>query len=374
MPDFIPRALATGIGSLPHKDTRDALRLVFQNFPTIPFWPQLPRRDFREDFYTQVMQDMVCVKVDMPHEWIGAILDDTKMAQAEEFYARYLTEDINLFAMKSENASGLYALRDAGDQLRGAQWLKGQMAGPISMGLKVVDQTLKPLLYDDTLRDVLVKHIARKAQWQEQFLQSVGAKHPERTMSDPALVEGESNRKSKDAPLPTIVFIDEPSLSLIGASVVALNRDEVVRDLEEVFSALHGLKGTHCCGNTDWSMLLETSVNAISFDAYTYAENLALFANDVKRFLDRGGVLAWGIVPTVEEHIACETEESLVARLDAAIALLVKKGIDRDLLYERALITAACGVGTISERAAERALALTRGVSQIVRAREWKIE
>ena len=354
MSDFIPRALATGIGSLPHKDTRDALRLVFQNFPTIPFWPQLPRRDFREDFYTQVMQDMVCVKIDLPHEWIGAVIDDTKLAQAEEFYARYLAEDPDLFAMKPENASGLYALCDAGDHLRAAQWIKGQMAGPISMGLKVVDQTLKPLLYDDTLRDVLVKHIARKAQWQEQFLTRVGATHA--------------------SPLPTLIFIDEPSLALIGASVVALNRDEVVRDLEEVFSAIQGLKGTHCCGNTDWSMLLETSVNAISFDAYTYAENLALFADDVKRFLDRGGVLVWGIVPTVEEHIARETEESLVARLDAAIGLLVKKGIDRDLLYERALITAACGVGTISEPAAERALALTRGVSRIVRAREWKIE
>jgi methionine synthase II (cobalamin-independent) len=205
-------------------------------------------------------------------------------------------------------------------------------------------------LYDDVLHDVLVKHIARKAQWQEKFLQSVETQHL--------------------ASLPTIVFVDEPSLALVGASLVALNRDEVVRDLEEVFAGLHGLKGTHCCGNTDWGMLLETSVNAISFDAYTYAENLALFADAVKKFLDRGGVLVWGIVPTVEEHIASETVASLVARLDAGIDRLVKKGIDRDLLYERAIITPACGLGTISEAFAERALALTQAVSQQIRARE----
>ena len=348
MTTFTPRALATSIGSLPHVDVRRAMDLALDTFPLVPAWPQLPRRDFRENFYVQVMQDMPCVQVDMPHEWIGAIIDDTKLAQAEAFYTRYLAEDPALFAMQPENAAGLYALRDERNRLGKAQLLKGQMAGPISMGLKVVDQTLKPMLYDETLRDVIVKHITRKAQWQENFLRSV--------------LPSQANQ--------TIVFVDEPSLALIGASVVALNRDEVVRDMEEVFSSLQGLKGTHCCGNTDWGMLLETSVNAISFDAYNYAENLAVFASEVKRFLERDGILVWGIVPTVEEQIASETAESLIARLDAAIARLVKKGVDRNLVYERALITPACGLGTISEPFAERALELTQAISKQIRARE----
>jgi methionine synthase II (cobalamin-independent) len=348
---FAPRALATGIGSLPHPDPRAALDLILSTFPAIPFWPQLSRRDFRENMYAQFSEDLVGVKIDLAHEWIGAVIDDETLAGAEAFYARYLENDPDLFAVSRDYAAGLYALRDYRAALRDAKWLKGQVTGPISFGLKVVDQNLRPMLYDDTLRDVLVKHLARKAQWQEKFLTDVGALHA--------------------SPRPTIIFVDEPSLALIGASVVALNRDEVIRDLEEVFSALQGLKGTHCCGNTDWSLLLETSVHVISFDAYNYAENLALFADHVRHFLDRGGVLAWGIVPTVEEHIARETVDSLVARLDAAIGLLVKKGIDRDLLYERALITPACGLGTLSVGAAERAFALTRGISERVRAREW---
>ena len=354
MAEFAPRALATGIGSLPHPDPYDALRLILSTFPTIPFWPQLSRRDFRENMYAQFSEDLVGVKIDLPHEWMGAVIDDDTLAGVEHFYTRYLENDPRLFAVGRDYAAGLYALRDQRATLRDAKWIKGQVTGPISFGLKVVDQNLRPMLYDDTLRDVLVKHLARKAQWQEKFLADIGA--------------------IRESPLPTIIFVDEPSLALIGASVVALNRDEVVRDLEEVFSALSGLKGTHCCGNTDWSLLLETSVDVISFDAYNYAENLALFADHVKRFLNRGGALAWGIVPTVEEQIAAETEESLVARLDAAIGLLVKKGIDRDLLYERALITPACGLGTISVNAAERAFALTRGVSERMRAREWTID
>jgi methionine synthase II (cobalamin-independent) len=340
MTDWIPRGLATGIGSMPHVDANAALRVTFENFPTLPYWPQLPKRDFRENMYAQFSEGLPGIQLDLPHEWLGLVKDDTLMAQVEAFYARYLEENPDVFAVGEEYAAGLYALREHREALRHARWIKGQVTGPISFGLKVVDQTLKPMLYDDTLRDVLVKHVARKAQWQEKFLASLGT---------------------------PIVFVDEPSLALIGASVVALNRDEVVRDLEEIFSSLHCLTGTHCCGNTDWAMLLQTSVNIISFDAYNYAENLALFADDVKRFLERGGVLAWGIVPTVEEELARETTESLVARLDAAIHMLVKKGVDRDLVYARALVTPACGLGTVSLAAAERAFALTRQVSDHVR-------
>jgi hypothetical protein len=349
MTTFAPRALATGVGSMPHSETREAMRVMFENFSAIPYWPQLPKRDFRENMYAQFSEDLVGVQIDLPQEWMGLVKDDNTMAQVEAFYARYIEDNPDLFAVGQEYAAVLYALRDFGDALRNAKWIKGQVTGPISFGLKIVDQNLKPMLYDEALRDVLVKHIARKAQWQEKFLSTVGA--------------------HGRAPLRPNIFIDEPSLALIGASVVALNRDEVVRDLEEVFSALHCVTGTHCCGNTDWSMLLQTSVNIISFDAYNYAENLALFAADVKRFLDRGGVLAWGIVPTVEDQIARETAESLTARLDAAVNLLVKKGLDHDLLYERALITPACGLGTVSLAAAERAFALTRGVSERVRGR-----
>ena len=359
MTTFVPRALATGVGSMPHPETREALRVMFENFSAIPYWPQLPKRDFRENMYAQFSEDLVGVQIDLPQEWMGLVKDDNTMAQIEAFYARYIENNSDLFAVGREYAAGLYALRDYHDALKKVKWIKGQVTGPISFGLKVVDQNLKPMLYDEALRDVLVKHIARKAQWQEKFLSNVGA-----GSSHSSATQG-----GETSPLQPIIFIDEPSLALIGASVVALNRDEVVRDLEEVFSALHCVTGTHCCGNTDWAMLLQTSVNIISFDAYNYAENLALFADDVKRFLDRGGVLAWGIVPTIEEQIARETAESLTARLDAAVNLLVKKGIDRDLLYERALITPACGLGTVSLAAAERAFALTRGISERVRGR-----
>ncbi len=346
MKPFLPRALATGVGSLPYRDAQQALQTVLRELPAIPFWPQLPKRDFRENMYVQFSEDLPGVKVDLAHEFIGVQRDEENQAQIEAFYECYLHNDPKLFAVREEYAAGLYGMSRERAAVRSAELIKGQITGPISFGLKVTDQNLRPILYDDGLRDVLVKLLARKAQWQEDFLKSLGT---------------------------TIIFVDEPSLALIGASVVSLNREEVIRDLEEVFSALRGLKATHCCANTDWSLLLETSVDVISFDAINYAQNLALYADEVKRFLRRGGALAWGIVPTIEEDILQATEDGLVAKLDEAMNMLVRKGIERELVYERSLISPACGLGTVSESAADRALELSRLVSQRVRAREgWR--
>jgi hypothetical protein len=112
---------------------------------------------------------------------------------------------------------------------------------------------------------------------------------------------------------PRIIFFDEPSLSFYGSAFSALNREEVVLSLNECIKGLKGLKGVHCCGNTDWSILLFTKIDILSFDAYGYLENLSLHPKELKKFLERGGILACGIIPT-SEAVLKEGVQSLVKR------------------------------------------------------------
>ncbi|MCK4416880.1 MAG: hypothetical protein KAV99_01780 [Candidatus Latescibacteria bacterium] len=46
-----------------------------------------------------------------------------------------------------------------------------------------------------------------------------------------------------------------------GSSVfVSIHEEDTLNDLGEVIDAIHaegGLAGTHCCGNTDWALLLK---------------------------------------------------------------------------------------------------------------------
>jgi methionine synthase II (cobalamin-independent) len=164
---------------------------------------------------------------------------------------------------------------------------------------------------------------------------------------------------------PTIIFFDEPSLSSFGSAFSGLNREDVIHSLNECFDAVKGFKGIHCCGNTDWSVLLSTNVDILSFDAYGYLGTLSLYPKELKTFLERGGLLAWGIVPT-SEAILKEDAESLFNRFKEEVKILSKKGIDPALL-QRAILTPSCGTASLPIHLAERACELTAEVSKRLR-------
>ena len=114
-------------------------------------------------------------------------------------------------------------------------------------------------------------------------------------------------------------------MSSFGSAFVSLSREQVITLMEEVFAGIEGLKGVHCCGNTDWSLLLSTTVDILNLDAYEYAESLALYPDEVGAFLERGGIIAWGIVPASDQVLE-ETVDSLVERFHAALGIADGQG------------------------------------------------
>ncbi len=108
-------------------------------------------------------------------------------------------------------------------------------------------------------------------------------------------------------------------------------------------------------------MLLETRVNILNLDAYGYLENLALYPSELRDFLDRGGVIAWGIVPN-NETIYQETPQSLAERLLKGLKWISTKAVARGVniqpedLADRSLIVPSCGLGSTTVEVAERVL------------------
>jgi methionine synthase II (cobalamin-independent) len=343
MANFEPACLATAIGSLPLTDPRIACGLVLRCFPEIPGWPQLPGLSFRESMHVQFSEGLPGAVMGED----GLYVDVTRLDPAlERLYLAYLGDSPGLVgSVTRPYAEGFSMFLSMRDRLGQALALKGQVTGPISMGLQITDRDRRPILYNEIVADALAKLLRLKAVWQEDQLHRICSQ--------------------------TIIFVDEPYLSKFGSADLPVSREQVVTGLEEVFGGIQGLKGLHCCGNTDWSMLMNTSVDVLSFDAYNYAVPFSLCAGDVKAFLGRGGIIAWGIVPNDAELLreGGETTESLAARLMDAMALLAAKGVSRDLLLQRALITTSCGLGTLSVADATRACELTSSVSALVRAR-----
>ena len=343
---FDPAWLPMAIGSFPLPEPQAAWDLVLKYMPRIPVWPQLPRRSFLENMYAQYSENFPSVVVDLAKEKIYVDHNQNLDRDLERLYVAYLQGELEFGAVSPRYASGLHHLLNNPDLLQGTNGgpvaIKGQITGPVSWGLSVVDENRRPVLYDDILADAIAKHLRLKATWQEAKLKPY-APH-------------------------TILFVDEPYMSSFGSGFISLSRDQVLTLLQEVFDGISGLKGVHCCGNTDWSVLLETSVDILNLDAFEYAESLALYPEAVNAFLERGGIIAWGIVPAgsaSEGH----TAESLTERLVSAIDLLVSKGVPAEKLLTAGLITPSCGTGSLDPQLAERVLSLTAAVSDLMRAR-----
>ena len=107
-------------------------------------------------------------------------------------------------------------------------------------------------------------------------------------------------------------------------------------------TAVDGVAGVHCCANFDWSLLMSTSARVINFDTYRYGETMALYGSNLAEFLARGGMIAWGIVPTHDPAtLDAENAASLVNKLEHTLEMVVASGVDRDLLMERGTLSAA---------------------------------
>ena len=274
----------------------------------------------------------------------GLVLDQNKIyvnlskgfeKPLEKLYAAYLENKIEEFAIGERYAAGLYEF--IGHRQEHTSAVKGQVTGPITWGMTVTDENRRPVLYDETAADAVVKLLNMKARWQEKKL---------REFSDN-----------------TIIFLDEPYMSSIGSALVSIPREHVIELLEGAFDGIKGLKGIHCCGNTDWSLILDTSVDIVSFDAYTYSHTIALYQEALEKFLDGGGILAWGIVPHEEKAVNNEAVSTLLDRLTDAMAGIERKGIKRNKIIEQSLLTPACGLGAVSEEVAEHTLSMLSELS-----------
>jgi methionine synthase II (cobalamin-independent) len=335
--------IVTGIGSFPHQDVEEVFPLILQNFPEMPFWPQLPKRSFREGMVVQYSEGFPSLRWNEKEQraWV-----DTSQGFHEEiakFYKRLEEDDTEPFQIKEDFAKGLRIFKNltSQDHRKNIKYIKGQVTGPITFGLALADQEKKPIFYDPTLRDILIKHLSLKARWMEKRFND--------------LLPG----------IKTILFFDEPSLSSFGSAFSSLNREEVILSLNECLHAIKGLKGIHCCGNTDWSVLLSTDIDILSFDAYGYLETVSLYPKELSAFLERGGILAWGIVPT-SEAVLKENAQSLVKRFKEGVETLSKKGIDPSL-FQRTILTPSCGTASLPIPLAERVCQLTAEVSKRLR-------
>lgn len=349
MSQFPAEGWATAVGSFPQKDAERVCVEILKALPHAPVWPQLPKRGFKENMYVQCSEGFPCAVIDEEKEKFHLDTSGDIYTELEPFYMKVLSEEVDAFAMSEARAAGLHAFLRLVERQKpeGLLYLKGQVTGPVSYGLTVTDEKKRSILYHEELYDAILKGLAMKARWQA--------------------------RKLRELHDGVILFIDEPYLSSFGSAYISLTREQVIGSLNEVAEAVHtegGIAGVHCCGNTDWSILMDTAIDLINFDAYEYFQGMTLYPEILKGFLERGGALAWGVVPT-SEKILKEHGQSLLERMEDCVAQLESKGVPRDLLLKRCFLTPSCGTGSLSEELSASVFKTLSDLSQRWRERNY---
>jgi methionine synthase II (cobalamin-independent) len=338
-PKIVFNCLPTIIGSMPQTDPKEACSLVAKYLPDLPAWPQLPKRSSQENMYAQFSEGFPGIVLEGAKAYVERSADfDSRL---EQLYNADAENNPDNYGISAEYAAGLHAFLALKE--RHPRMVKGQITGPITWGLMVTNREQRGILYDDLLAEALAKFLRLKAMWQERFLRQIA---PD-----------------------TIIFVDEPYLTSLGTAFVAVPNEQVTTLLEVVLSGITGLKGVHCCGSTDWSLILKSSTDILSFDAYNYADSLGCYPADVKAFLERGGSIAWGIIPNEEEAVARESLGSLNDRLGEAMAPFTRDGLSFRQLAAQSLLTPSCTLASLSAEAAIHSLELLAELSAKVRSK-----
>jgi methionine synthase II (cobalamin-independent) len=340
------------IGSLPLTDYAQAAGWVWEYTPEIPLWVQLPKVP-GEGITQQFAKGMPGLAEEGERVFI-----DTADSSFEDHLMSFYEESMALdgpeadlersrFGISSDSAKGFFELiHQVQRRTRLPLAVKGQIIGPVTFGTTICDRNGKAIFYDSQLRDVMVRLLVLRARWQVRRLAALGR--------------------------PVLLFIDDPAITGFGSAIyIGLNREDICQSLGAMIEAVHlegGLAGVHICANADWSLVLDSAVDIVSFDAYAFFNQFVIYQEAIRRFIDRGGLMAWGLVPTLSpEDLRRESTSSLYTQWIEKSSQVTALGIDRMRLMAQSLITPACGMGTLDEELALKGLRLTRELSNRIR-------
>jgi len=332
----------TAMAVMPHTNIAQALETALSL--DIPFWPQLPNVSYYEDMYVQAAEHFPGIVLDMKQKTIRFSMDKF-IAEFEETMAHF--DEPEYFDV-SNTYSAVYH-RFLEFDLSDRPAIRGQLEGPISFGFNILDQDDRPILFDDTVRPFLFEFLAKRINVQLSCLKK-------------------SNPNA-------FMFVDEPGLQFIFSAMSGYGEQKAKPDLDAFFEMVNGPKGIHLCGNPDWDFLLGLEMDVLSLDIYTNAEIFASCAKSIKLFLDKGGVLVWGIVPTGLEFFEKENLDFLAFKLETIWKSLGKKGVDMDQLLGSSLLSPAtcCLINEDKEKTVEKAFQLTKALSHKFR-EKYKLE
>lgn len=318
----LPLGGPTSVGSLPHADADAAIAFVLERTPELPAAPTVQAFEPLELMIPQAAWGIA--GVDVAEDGTISIPDPSVVAPCTPL------GDPNL----AGRPFGTW--RRFLDAVSGrVDPVKLQLTGPVTLGLTLVQAGLAgPQAFA-----VAAAAVSERA----------------RRLLDLA---------DERAPgVPRLVVFDEPGLVGGLRPELLLAADDVIDLLSGVLASVEGraMTGIHCCGPTDWRLVLQAGPNLMSIPV---GADVTGSAGALGSFLERGGWIAWGAVRT--DGPVGESGSLSWRQLSSQWCELVQAGCDPVLLRRQALVTPVCGLANHEIAQADHVFALSRRLAEKV--------
>lgn len=289
---------ATAIGSLPHRAAEEAIDFVLTELCTLPCIPSLPQRSPLESMLAQGAVGVRGIRVNRHGE-----LDVSPRRLSTD---AEVTTDLDHEAFGGFRAFVDLAPRD----LTAVKW---QVTGPITLGTALWQLGVRVEQAFAVAAHAVRSRLAALAE-------IVGRAFP---VAD------------------QVIFVDEPALVGVTHPKFPVPLDASIDLVSTALATAErfGAGGVHCCGRADWSTAIAAGPSIISMPVDSTVTSSAARLQD---FLDNGGWVAWGVVPT--DRPVSPSPRRYWRALTAAWDQLTALGCDEALLRTRSLVTPECGL------------------------------
>jgi hypothetical protein len=318
----------TGIGSLPHRDVQSAVETAFAT-TDVPFIPTLPRLNPSEGMIAQAVTGIRGISVG---QYGSLLVDPMRIDPAAD-----VVTDLAHGAFSGYRVALERLALAAGDRGTGPTGIiKWQFIGPVTLGQALVRAGVPVDVAFDVASHAVRSHVAN-------VFREISAVAPD---------------------VVQVVVVDEPDLGSLMSESFPIAPDTAIDLMSSAMAAVEGdaVVGLHCCAPIDIVPLLAAGPAILSIPV---SKHLVSHVGALAAFLERGGLVAWGVVPTDGPVMA--TAERSWRSLSKLWCELVQEGCDALRLWRQSLLTPACGLANHTVATSDIIMSQVREIAERIR-------
>ncbi len=324
------------VGALPYSNVKHVTTMISKlhsKMPPIVSLPHISSTDTVTNWLFENIPGIICEE-DKIKLQVGISQYEDKIASLDKAFNNQNPKELDKFEFKAEFFEKyLQIIKKFGSPNACINLL-----GPFTISQILISSVKDQILADKSYRKLFIEAVCVKAFW---VIKQIKSACPDTV---------------------PIVILEEPMLGQLGN--LKRESNDITADLVinllgkviEKIKTLGAIVGVQCFEKCDWTVPIKAGADLISFDAYNNPNNLSIIPEVLTKYLRKGGIINWGIVPTVSDNIIKSLNlDYLYKRLCSTIEGTILSGVPAELLYKNAMVSLNGNADHLSVIFAEKA-------------------